>query len=126
MFGNPRVESVRSADWKYIRYFATERSLFGAAGESRESYGVTPEQARAYRSWLTASVRGLKPDYEELFHVAVDPNETANLAGEPKHAEMLARLRNTCDRLAREAKGDPDAPPLALPLPGDSPAPRAE
>ncbi len=126
VFGNPRVESVRSADWKYIRYFATERSLFGTAGESRESYGVTPEQAHAYQSWLTASVRGLKPSYEELFHIAVDPNETANLAGEPKHAEMLTLLRRECDRLVRDAKGDLDAAPLTLPLPKDSPAPRAE
>lgn len=126
VFGNPRIESVRSADWKYIRYFATERSLFGAGGESRESYGVTPEQARAYRNWLTASVRGLKPDYEELFHLAADPNETTNLAGQPKHAEMLAGLRNQCDRLAREAKGDLDAPPLTLPLARDGAVPRAE
>jgi arylsulfatase A-like enzyme len=127
VFGNPRVESVRSADWKYIRYFATDRSLFrSAAGESSEAYGVTPEQARAYRSWLTASIRGLKPDYEELFHVADDPNETRNLASDPKHADRLAGLRKQCDRLAREAKGDLDAAPLTLPLPADVPAARAE
>jgi arylsulfatase A-like enzyme len=127
VFGNPRVESVRSADWKYIRYFATDRSLFrSAAGESSEAYGVTPEQARAYRSWLTVSIRGLKPDYEELFHVADDPNETRNLASDPKHADRLAGLRKQCDRLAREAKGDLDAAPLTLPLPADVPAARAE
>ncbi|MBI4873807.1 MAG: sulfatase-like hydrolase/transferase [Acidobacteria bacterium] len=116
-FGNPRVESVRSADWKYIRYFATGRSLF------QKSEG---EQARAYLSWLTASVRGLKPDYEELFHVAADPNETANLARDPKNAPMLARMREECDRQVREAKGDLDAPPLTLPLPAGATATPAE
>ena len=33
-FGNPRIESVRSAEWKYIRYFATDRALFG--GQNRK------------------------------------------------------------------------------------------
>jgi arylsulfatase A-like enzyme len=117
VFGNPRVESVRTADWKYIRYFATDRALFGKAEEGPAAYGVTPSQAEAYRSWLTASVRGLKPDYEELFDVAGDPGETANLASDPRHGKRLEAMRRECDRLAREAKGDLDAAPLTVPLP---------
>jgi arylsulfatase A-like enzyme len=116
IFGNPRVESVRSAEWKYIRYFATDRGLFSGGDE----YGVTPEQAHAYQAWLTASVRGLKPSYEELFHVAADPDETVNLAADSKHRETLARMRRECDRLVREAKGGLDTAPLTLPLPGNA------
>lgn len=113
VFGNPRVESVRSSEWKYIRYFPTERSLFG----NKDAYGVTPEQAKAYESWLTASVRGLKPAHEELFHIATDPNETKNLANDPNHSQLLQRLRKECDRLVREAKGDLNARPETIPLP---------
>ena len=116
VFGNPRVESVRSAEWKYIRYFPTERSLFGSPG-GPSAYGVTPEQALAYESWLTASARGLKPAYEELFHLTSDAHEAKNLAREPKFAPVLERLRAECDRLVKEAKGDLSAKPETLPLP---------
>lgn len=126
VFGNPRVESVRSREWKYIRYFATDRSLFGAASESSDSYGVTPRQRQAYLSWLTASARGLKPDCEELFHIAADPNETTNLARDSRHTDVLGRLRTQCDSLVREAKGDLDTPPLTLPLPAGAPPVRAD
>jgi len=123
--GNPRVESVRSSDWKYIRYFATNRSLFENSKEPSAG-GVTAEQARAYESWLTASARGLKPGYEELFHLASDPHETANLAGDPKAASMLQRLRGECDRLVRQAKGDLGARPETIPLPAGVPAVAAD
>jgi hypothetical protein len=70
---------------------------------------------------LTASIRGLKPDYEELFHITADPNETTNLVKNTKYQQILARLRKECDLLVRAAKGNPDTPPLTIPLPADSP-----
>ena len=122
VFGNPRVESVRTAEWKYIRYFATDRSLF-VSSEGPAAYGVTPAQAQAYRDWLTTSVRGLQPDYEELFHIASDPHESKNLAGDPRYEQRLQELRLECDRLVREAKGGLDTGPLTVPL---EPEPRRE
>jgi arylsulfatase A-like enzyme len=116
VFGNPRIESVRSSEWKYIRYFPTDRALFEKSG-GPAAYGVTPEQARAYESWLSASIRGLKPAHEELFRIASDPDEKANLARDPKHAATLQRLRAECDRLVRQAKGDVNARPETVPLP---------
>lgn len=109
-FGNPRVESVQDRRWKYVRYFATDRDLV----EEGEPYGVTPAQADAYESWLTASTGGLKPDHEELFDLANDPHETTNLAGVPEHAERLEKLRGELDRLVRDARGDPDEPPSTI------------
>ncbi len=125
VFGNPRVESVRSSEWKYIRYFATDRALFRKA-EGPAAYGVTPAQARAYESWLTASVRGLNPDYEELFHLTSDPDESHNLAGQPAQAALLRQLREECDRLVRQAKGPLDARPATIPLPAAVPAVAAD
>jgi len=119
VFGNPRIESVKSAEWKYIRYFPTDRSLFGKP-EGPAAYGVTDEQARAYEDWLTASLRGLKPGHEELFRIGSDPGETANLALDSRFAPTLLRLRSECDRLVRQAKGDLGARPETLRLPAGS------
>ncbi len=116
-FGNPRGESVRTADWKYIRYFATDRALFGSVGGEAEGLNVNDATAAAYERWLSASIRGEAPIHEELFHLAADPHETTNLAADPRHAAVLADLRAQCARLVAEAKGDPDARPATLRLP---------
>lgn len=116
-YGNPRIESVQDRRWKYIRYFATDRELFAG----KDSYRVTPPQADAYQDWLTASIKGLAPDYEELFDLENDPEETTNLVDRQEHAEKLNELRRVNERMVAEAKGDIDAPPLTIrvsPQPG--------
>lgn len=123
-FGNPRCESVRTADWKYIRYFATDRTLFGQVAGEAEGLGVTATLAQAYERWLSASIRGEPPIHEELFHLATDPHETTNLVADPRHAAVLADLRAHCSRLVAAAKGDPAARPATLPLPAPSAAPK--
>lgn len=115
-FGNPRCESARTAEWKYIRYFATDRGLFGAVAGEAEGGAVSPPIADAYHEWLTASIRGEKPVYEELFHLSVDPDEMTNLAGDPKHAAILADMRAQCQRLVTAAKGGADQPPATVRL----------
>jgi len=42
-----------------------------------------------------------KPVYEELFHLAEDPEELNNVAGDAKFASTLARLRTRCDEYRR-------------------------
>ena len=113
-FGNPRCESVRTAQWKYIRYFANDRALFGAAGGEGEGGAISDPIAAAYAGWLIATIRGEKPVYEELFHLATDPDEVTNLAGDPKHAATLATMRREAQRLVTEAKGDVNAPPSTV------------
>lgn len=113
-FGNPRCESVRTRRWKYIRYFQNDRSLFGEAkgpGAGR----VTPEQAAAYARWLSASILGEEPVYEELFDLDRDPDEATNLAADPAHATDLDRLRTEARRLVREARGDAQDAPRTVP-----------
>ena len=113
-FGNPRCESVRTAEWKYIRYFATDRALFGSAAGEAEGGAVTDDIAEAYARWLTASIRGEKPIHEELYRLGADPHEANNLAGDPRFAAVLADLRAQCHRLVSETKGDLDAPPATV------------
>jgi arylsulfatase A-like enzyme len=114
-YGNPRCESVRSAEWKYIRYFANDRSFYGGMSMA-EGGSVTDLTAAAYDRWLTASIRGEPPVYEELFHISVDPDETTNLANDPTYAGILRELREECQRLVTVAKGGVDTPPATVRL----------
>ena len=50
---------------------------------------------------------------------AADPDEATNLVVDPRYADVLVDLRGRCRRLVREAKGDPDARSLTVPLAPD-------
>ncbi|MEM6691941.1 MAG: sulfatase-like hydrolase/transferase, partial [Planctomycetota bacterium] len=117
VFGNPRIESVRTLDWKYIRYFKNDRGRFENTAKDAQ-YKVTPNQTDAYASWLTSSIKGESPVYEELFYLASDPSETVNLATREAYSDQLQSLRAECQRLVTMAKGDVDAPPATIVLKG--------
>lgn len=46
------------------------------------------------------------PEYVELFDLANDPDEKRNLAGDPRHARVLAELRERCGRTIRSLLDD--------------------
>ena len=120
-FGNPRCETVRTAEWKYTRYFANDRSLFARPSGGGEGGAVSDELAATYARWLDASIRGEPAVHEELFHLAADPDETRNLAGDPAHAARLRELRARCQELVVELRGGPAAPaPATVRLLGGS------
>lgn len=48
----------------------------------------------------------------ELFDIAADPDEARNVAGDPRHAPVVAELRAELDRLLRATGADPDRMPL--------------
>ncbi|MEM9016402.1 MAG: sulfatase-like hydrolase/transferase [Verrucomicrobiota bacterium] len=117
-FGNPRVESVRTERWKYIRYFENDRShweeLEGAKGV--RLYQVSKEQRELYEQWRMASIEGEEPVYEELFDLENDTQETMNLVSAPEFAEILQDLRKQCQQLVTEARGPLEAhPPVPKP-----------
>jgi len=55
-----------------------------------------------------------KPDRHpaELFDIQNDPNETRNLAGDPKYADVVERLKKELARLMKEKDGLPDNMPI--------------
>jgi arylsulfatase A-like enzyme len=118
-FGNPRCDSVRSLQWKYIRYFPNETELFAEVADLPDSLRikVSHRQAARYREWLSAPVRGEKPVYEELFDLSNDPDEVVNVAGDERFHEELEKYRMICDQLAKEAMGD--GPPETIELQGE-------
>jgi arylsulfatase A-like enzyme len=105
----PRSESVRTADWKYIRYFART--------EDPGQTGMFRGTLDNYVECLTSTLNGEQPVYEELFNLADDPRETENLAASSAHKGCLDDMRCRLHRLARQAKGD-DSPPLTIPNAG--------
>ncbi len=78
----PRMEAVRSKEWKYIRYFSKEHD--------RGKY------------LPLASIEGEKPIYEELYNLSTDPEEKSNLTGLKEHAEILNQYRKRCQDLVKE------------------------
>jgi len=105
----PRSESVRSADWKYIRYF---RRTEDPAQAGKRFRGTLDN----YVECLTSTLHGEEPAYEELFDLREDPMEVRNLATQAAYRARLDTMKKRLQTLAREAKGD-DSPPLTLPVP---------
>jgi len=104
----PRSESVRTTEWKYIRYFARMEDPRQA---SRTFKGTLDD----YTECLTSTFKGERPVYEELFYLRDDPGETTNLVSNSIHTDILESLRVRVTKLAREAKGD-DSPPMTIPF----------
>jgi len=80
--GYPRMEAVRTKDWKYIRYFSKEND--------RTKY------------LPLASIQGEKPIYEELFYLKDDPKESNNLIATSKNKDIAEMLRKKCQALVKE------------------------
>lgn len=120
VFGNPRCESVRGKRWKYLRYFANDRSLY--ADVTKETlYEVTPQSVDSYRRWRDSSIEGEAPDHEELFDLLNDPNETTNLADGAEHASVLRALRERCAAMVKEARGPEGGPSEIVEMPVGTP-----
>lgn len=103
----PVHESIRTRDWKYIRYFKRTED---PAQEGREFRSTLDD----YNARLSSTLNGEQPIYEELYNLADDPGETANLAGSREFSEIKDRLSRRLLTLARGVRGD-DSPPLTLP-----------
>jgi arylsulfatase A-like enzyme len=87
----PRVEAVRSSDWKYIRYFSKDND-------------------QDHILSLISPLLGEEPVYEELFNLKSDPFETTNVAAIPGNEEILKDFRTRCNLLLKDAKGDNNLP----------------
>ena len=82
----PRMEAVRTHQWKYVRYFDKAKD-------------------QKYEDMLLASIHGERPVYEELFDLVNDPTESQNLAEDPSHSKILERLRARNAALVKKLRG---------------------
>ena len=110
------VRTVTDGEWRYIRNLTPgelfiEKHLMGVQGKGGLNNPYWPtwlssasEQPRAYG----LVKRYLMRPPEELYHTAADPFEMTNLAGDPEHEAVRARLSAALDDWM-EAQGDPGA-----------------
>lgn len=71
----PYMEAVRTKDWKYVRYFRSDKSQYGEAD---------------------VDFRGRQPDFEQFFDLNDDPGEESNLIAEPDLQERIEGFRDRC------------------------------
>jgi arylsulfatase A-like enzyme len=82
----PRMEGVRTHQWKYVRYFDKKKD-------------------QHYADMSLASINGEQPIYEELFDMANDPDEITNLIDEPANQSIVRQLREKNAELVKEYRG---------------------
>lgn len=130
-FGNPRCEAVQDKEWKYIRYYKNETfsaqkkiAAAKALGINVNSmlYKVHDIDLAMYRSFIEGPLQGEVAVYEELYHLAKDPDETTNLAGDARYAQKLGQLREVWAEKIKQARGT--EPPMVLRYTADSEAER--
>jgi N-sulfoglucosamine sulfohydrolase len=85
--------AVRTRRYKYIRRFEN-----GHEGPVLANIDDSPSKDLL----LAHGLAGRVPAGEELFDLVFDPNEAANVAGDPAHADVLAELRERLDRWMQE------------------------
>ena len=82
----PRMESVRTQRWKYIRYFDKNKD-------------------QKYEDMLLASINGEEPIYEELFDLRNDPVEYHNMVYDLSSRAILDQLRAKNKKLVKQLRG---------------------
>lgn len=71
----PFMEAVRTKDWKYVRYFPSDKSQYN---EGDTDFG------------------GLEPVFEQLFDLVNDPAEENNLIADESQSERIEAFRERC------------------------------
>ena len=71
----PYMEAVRTKEWKYVRYFKSDKSQYAEADVDFD---------------------GREPAFEQFFDLVNDPGEERNLIAEAVHAERIADFRQRC------------------------------
>lgn len=82
-----------SAPWRNDFYY---EHPYGHHGRIPRTVGVRDDQY-VYTRYIDP-----KPNFEQLFELATDPNQLRNLADDPAHAKKLQEMRKRCDELAME------------------------
>jgi arylsulfatase A-like enzyme len=100
--------SVRTERWKYIRRFSDRATPVLANIDDSPSKSLLLAYGLAERTI----------DAEQLYDLVFDPNEAANLAADPRHADTVQEMREELRAWMEETddpllRGDPTPPPGA-------------
>jgi N-sulfoglucosamine sulfohydrolase len=99
------VRSVRDRRYKYVRNFHPELP-YVLHVPYRNQTPIMQELFRAHADGSLSDVQRLwmadRRPVEELYDTRVDPHEVRNLAGDPRHREVLSRMRVALDGWMQE------------------------
>jgi uncharacterized sulfatase len=104
------LRAVRTRDWKYIRNLdpTAEHHTHinkAAAGDGRDYWDSWAARAKTDPAAAAIVRRYHTRPAEELYDLRADPHELANLATDPKHADLLKQLRADLDAWMKD-QGD--------------------
>ncbi len=116
------IRSVRTREWKYIRNLDPEAEHHthvdkAAKGDGRDYFDSWVEKAGTDAKAAAVVLRYHTRPAEELYDLRADPWELHNLGADPKHAEILARLRDDLDGWMKELGDEGLKTERALPDP---------
>lgn len=100
------MRGVRTKEWKYIRRY------------DKREHPVLPNCDAGFSksTWLDHGWNNIAPVDEALYNLIFDPNETNNLANDPKYNEVLSEMKSRLQKWMEETDD-----PL---LDGDIPLPK--
>ena len=113
--------------WKYIRYYKNITFPASKLIATAKELGINPNTMlypvhdpgiAVYRNYVEAPLLGEAPVYEELYHLAEDPDELHNLIADPEHSGTLETLRKAWKEEVVRARGE--GVPLILRYTADS------
>jgi arylsulfatase A-like enzyme len=99
-----RIRTVRTQQYRYIRNFKTDRPYMQP--NYRDGWESSRLMRKLYADGKLNEVQARfwakeRPE-EELYHIAKDPHETVNLAGDPRYADVLSRHREILEKWVAE------------------------
>jgi N-sulfoglucosamine sulfohydrolase len=105
------LRAVRTRDWKHIRNLdpTAEHHTHidkAAAGDGRDYWDSWAAKAKTDPAAAAVVKRYHTRPAEELYNLRVDPNELINLAGDPKHGDILKQLRADLDAWMKDQGDD--------------------
>ncbi|RPI95426.1 MAG: sulfatase, partial [Chloroflexi bacterium] len=102
-----RFRTVRDERFRYIRNFTPDRPFLQSNDYKERQYPVwtlLPKlQAAGELTPAQATLCAATMPAEELYDTQTDPHEINSLAGSPKHAKDLKRLRSVLEKWIRES-----------------------
>lgn len=98
--------AVRTDRFKYIRRFNPDHTVPALAN-------IDNSPSKDYM--LTRGLKEMQIEQEQLFDLALDPNECCNRVGDPAYTEALEEMRGRLDRFMRETADPLLKGPVSLP-----------
>ncbi|MDP6373680.1 MAG: sulfatase [Vicinamibacterales bacterium] len=114
-----RIRTVRDVRYRYLRNYFPDRGLLQTNRYKEFTYPMIPlmRELDAEGQLTPLQARLLAPtrSAEELYDLEADPYETVNLAADPAHADVRARLRAALEGWIDESNDQgrvPEAPEI--------------